>query len=62
MEQPRNESVTKICNGKQELIGENLTFGEALGIVWRLRQFMNHFMESDLAPKHRTYYRLGRPH
>lgn len=66
MEQPRNEAVTKIEweHGKwrQSLLAENLTFYEGLSMVVDLRGFMQRLMKSDIAPQHRTYYRLGRPH
>lgn len=55
-------AVTKIEGGKHTLIDEGLTFYEAFSMVVDLREFMNTLMTSDIAPRHRTYYRMGRPH
>lgn len=57
------ESVTKIEHGEETLLYEDLPFGEAFGMVWRLRRFMNSMIaDGNLREESRTYYRLGRPH
>lgn len=63
MAQQQKESITKIENGKQTLLYDELPFGEAFAMVMRLRRFMNTIIaDGNLSESRRTYYRLGRPH
>lgn len=65
MAQPQvKESVTKINrHGEQSLLAEDLSYGDALGMVWRLRAFTNTLVRIGfITDAGRSYYRLGRPH
>lgn len=60
----RNCSVSKCRKGgaDRELLAENLTFGEAYGMVTQMRTFMNTMVHGGLLSEgRRTYYFVGRP-